>query len=63
MILTNLLRLWLILRFSRERFRLDFIGIGVILLLIAIKIFIYYFLANSFTYFLFAWITVFCFFA
>ena len=59
LILTTLLHPWLIQRFARERVRIDLFSIGVILLLIPVKIFMYDFLADSFTYFLFAWMTVF----
>jgi two-component system, LytTR family, sensor histidine kinase AgrC len=59
LILTTLLHPWLIQRFSREKIRLDWLSIGVILTLIPLKIFMYAFLADSFTYFIFAWMTVF----
>lgn len=58
LILTTLLHPWLIQRYGREPVRIDFLSISLILLLIPAKVFLHAFLADSFTYFLVAWLSV-----
>lgn len=57
--LTTLIHVYLIQRYSREKIRLDWLSVLSVLSVIPVKIYLSAFLADSFTYFLVAWMSVF----